>query len=92
MTNLKPLSLFAFFLTPTCERISSKDTALKMDVLLDRKMYCLLVRACIFQPGNCTGCGSERVKLGEKRPIINRSPRTILKEGGKKEQILNNDN
>ena len=28
-----------------------------------RRMYCLRARPCIFQPGNCTGWGSEGVKL-----------------------------
>ena len=29
----------------------------------DRKTYCLQVHPCIFQPGNFTGWGSERVNL-----------------------------
>ena len=42
---------------------SSKRTALKVDVLQDRKIYCSQARPCIFQPGNFTGWGSEGVKL-----------------------------
>jgi len=41
---------------------SSDHTALKADVLLDRKIYCLQARPCIFQPENVTGRGSEGVK------------------------------
>ena len=43
---------------------SSKRVALKVDALQDRKIYCLHARPCIFQPGNFTGWGSERVKNG----------------------------
>ena len=42
---------------------SSNFIALKVDVLKDRKIYCLQAHPCIFQPGNFTGWGSERVKL-----------------------------
>ena len=42
---------------------SSKRIALKAGVLRDRKIDCLLVRPCIFQPGNFTGSGSEGVNV-----------------------------
>ena len=35
-------------------------------MLQDRKIYCLLARPCIFQPGNCTVWGSEGVKQVEQ--------------------------
>ena len=40
-------------------------------LLQDRKVYCLQARPCIFQPGNCTGWGSEGVngtRLGHFGP------------------------
>ena len=44
---------------------SSKRTALTVDVLQDRTIYCLQARPCIFQPGHLTGWGSEGVKRAE---------------------------
>ena len=41
---------------------SWKHIALKVDVLKDRKIYCLLAHPCIFEPVNVTGWGSEGVK------------------------------
>ena len=34
-------------------------------------MYCLQVRRCIFQPGNCTGWGSEGVKHSTPADFVN---------------------
>ena len=48
----------------------SKHIALKVDVLQDRKIYCLKARPCIFQPGNFTGCGSEGVKAKGKENLM----------------------
>ena len=42
---------------------SSKRIALKVDVLEDRKIYCLQARPSGFQPGNFTVWGSEGVKF-----------------------------
>ena len=42
--------------------LSSKRRALKVDVLQDRKLYCLQARPYIFQPGHFTGWSSEGVK------------------------------
>ena len=36
---------------------------IKVDVSQYQKTYCLQARPCIFQPGNCTGLGSEGVNL-----------------------------
>ena len=41
----------------------SKRVALKVDVFQVRKIYCLQARPCIFQPGNFTGLGNERVNM-----------------------------
>ena len=41
---------------------SSKDTALKVDVIGPENMLFVGAFACIFQTGNFTGCGSEGVK------------------------------
>ena len=57
-----PLSLFSSFSLWRVKGFSSKLTALKVDVIQARKMYCLQARPCIFQPGNFTGWGSEGVK------------------------------
>ena len=40
---------------------SQRIDVLQADVLQDRKIYCLLTRPCIFQPGHFTGWGSEGV-------------------------------
>ena len=69
MRNLKPFSLFVFFFAPACEFPPPpppppyRNTALKVEVLLDRKIYCLKARPCIFQPGKFTGWGSEGVNV-----------------------------
>ena len=52
------LRLFVFLYV---KGFSSKHSALKVDVLQDRKIYCFQERPCIFQPGNLTGSSSERV-------------------------------
>ena len=36
--------------------------ALKVDVLQDRKIYCLQARPCIYQPGNFTGWAVKGLK------------------------------
>ena len=38
-----------------------KTHSIKAEVLQDRKIHCLQAGPCIFQPGNFTGWGSERV-------------------------------
>ena len=55
--TLKPFCAFSHWLVPG---FSSKGTALKVDVLLDQKIYCLQARQCIVRPGNLTGCGGGR--------------------------------
>ena len=56
---------YAFFFTFShhVNGFASKGIALTVDVLQDRKIYCLQARPCIFQPGNVTGWGSEGVKV-----------------------------
>ena len=56
--TLKPL--FSFSLRHV-NGFSEKRVASKVDVLKERKIYCLLACPCIFQPGNVTGWGSEGV-------------------------------
>ena len=67
------LKLFFFFFLCVCVCVcvcvhwhvngfSSKRIALKIDILQDRKIHCLQVRQCIFQPGSFTGWCSEGVK------------------------------
>ena len=63
MQNLKPVSHFVLFLHCYVKGFAPKCIALKADVLLDWKIYCLQVRLCIFQPRNITGWGSEGVNL-----------------------------
>ena len=41
---------------------SPKRSALKVEVLEDRKIFCWQARPCIFQPGHLTGWDSEGVK------------------------------
>ena len=59
--NLKPISIYVFFLHWHVKVFSSKHAALKVDVLRDHKVYCLRAQLCSFQPGNFTGGGSEGV-------------------------------
>ena len=62
--KFKPVSLFlSSFSHCRVKGVSSKLTALKVDVLQDRKIYCLQARPSIFQPGNFTGWGSEGVNI-----------------------------
>ena len=62
--NLKP---FLFSFSPwRVKGFSSKRTALKLDVLQDRKIYCLQALPCVSQQGNFTGWGSEGVNLYPK--------------------------
>ena len=60
---MKPLSLFVFFFALARERtFIIKTHGIKSRcVIRARKIYCLQARPCIFQPGNFTGWGSERV-------------------------------
>ena len=51
--------------------LSSKRIALKVDVLKDRKIYCLQARPCIFKPGNFTDWGSQGVKMGSDENHFN---------------------
>ena len=62
--NLKSLSPFVVFFALENERVFIKThIALKVDVLQDRKIYCLQARPRIFQPGIFTVRGSEGVKV-----------------------------
>ena len=54
---------FFFFFHWHANEFSSKHVALKVDVLQDRKIHCLQVCPCIFQPRNFTGWGSEGVNV-----------------------------
>ena len=49
---------------------ASKRIALKVDVLSDRKIYCLQARSCTFQPGNCTGWSSEGVNVRVYQDVL----------------------
>ena len=44
------------------KKFSSERRVLKVELLKDLIIYCLKACGCIFQPGNLTGWGSERVK------------------------------
>ena len=58
---------------------SSKWLPLKVDVLLDRKIYSLHACPCIFQPGNCTSWSSEGVNWIVNRYIKNVSVTFVSK-------------
>ena len=52
---MKPLNLLFTFSHGPERGFSSIRLALKVDVLQDRKMYCLPAHPSIFQPGNVCG-------------------------------------
>ena len=64
MRYLKPFSPLSPFSDRHVKRFLPKRIALKVDVLQDRKIYCLQARPCIFQSRNFTGWSSEGVKMG----------------------------
>ena len=62
MRNLKPFSHFVFFFAVPCERIFTNTHSTESRCVIQNKTKLRLqAHLCIFQPGNCTGLGSEGV-------------------------------
>ena len=60
--------LFCLFSHWHAKVFSSKHITLKVDVLKDRKIYCLQARPCIFQPGNVTCWSTQGVNGLTNKP------------------------
>ena len=93
MRNLKPFSLFVFVLALAPERIVIKTHGLKVDVLQDRKIYWLQARPYIYEPGNFSGWGSERVKTWTRAAVAEERKGSLRKLPLEEvEIVLNNNN
>ena len=69
------ISWIVFFSELVCEGFLPKRTAMEVNFLQDRRMYCLQTCLSTFQPGNLTVWGSEGVKWSLKVEAERRNDR-----------------